>query len=118
MQTNQMTDGRDLLFSTPSALWILINNKETVYKITNYYITDLSITVSSNFDYLNTIGYNTPQIIRNPPEMEIDIHLKVGNLESQNRIKYKSDLFNSEDIKEFYKIINAKFSHLIDNLEE
>ena len=102
----------DLIYSTPTGLWIIWKDTGIAYKIMDYGIQSLSMTVSQTPTVLSFLASDKEYFVENKPNYSLDLSIIMSNVE-QKKIKHFSDIFSVEDIKKISKMTTRKFRRMI-----
>ena len=100
----------DLIYSTPSGLWVVWKDSGISYKLSNYAIRFLALNMTNNTTMMHMLdgdSFSVPG--RNEYSMNLDI--VIGEVEQQP-IKRFSDIFTVEDLKKISKITTQKFRRM------
>ena len=100
----------DLIYSTPTGLWIIWRDSGLAYKLNNYAIQSLTLSMTNNATMLHGLGGDS-FFDSGCNEYSMDLSIIIGEIKSKS-IKRFSDLFTVEDLKRISKISTQKFRRM------
>lgn len=103
---------QDVIYSTPSGLWVIWNNGGYAYKLQDYIIATVDISVDRHVEMLHFLDGSSSIDVPGHQEISMNLSLIVGNMESKE-VKRFSDIFTVEDLKKLSKVTTQKFNKMV-----
>ena len=102
----------DVIYSTPSGLWVVWEQGKSAFKIINPCITSVSLSLERNCNQLYCLGDDYNSWV-NSGIAGVDLDLSIRAMDIENKtIKRLSDIFTVKDLKEIAKISTQKFKRM------